>query len=414
MSRIHYNYSLSGISAADIMLFNEPVKAAHEKLHSGQMEYSLWVDYPNLITEDMLEKINEAAYDIKKKCTALVVIGIGGSFLGAKACSEMLLNDFTHREGWPKIYFAGWNLSAVYHASLLNKLTNEDVCVCVVSKSGTTMETAAAFKLFKYFLFEKYGEGYTDRIYAVTDEKSGALRNEADSEGYKTFVLENAIGGRYSVLTPAGLLPIAACGIDIAKIVKGAKSACEELNTPNISLNQAYQYAVVRRLLASNGKFMEIFGFYEPQMDYFAEWLKQLFGESEGKQGKGAFPSSLILTRDLHSLGQYLQQGKPMFYETMFKLKQPLLDVTFEEGSMSYNDMNALVFDAVNKAHASADTPVNQFTIDEIDEYTFGEMVYFFEKACAISCILTGVNPFDQPGVEVYKKNVRELMKKNR
>lgn len=410
MSRINYNYSLSGIATSDIALFAEPIAAAHEKLHSGEMEYSGWVDYPYLITNEMLKNINDTAQEIKSKCTALVVIGIGGSYLGAKACTEMLLSDFIDRKGSPKIYYAGWNMSAVYHASLLNKLTGEDVCICVVSKSGTTMETASAFKLFKYFLFEKYGSSYTDRIYAVTDESTGALRAEANSEGYKTFVLERAIGGRYSVLTPAGLLPLAVCGIDINKIVRGAQRAYDALDTPSIGKNQAYQYAVVRRLLASSGKCTEIFGFYEPQLEFFGEWLKQLFGESEGKEGKGAFPASIILTRDLHSLGQYLQQGKPMFYESMFKVAHPLLDVSFEEGSMSYNEMNDLVFDAVNKAHADASTPINKFEITDLSEETFGEMVYFFEKACAVSCILTGVNPFNQPGVEVYKQKVRELV----
>jgi len=354
----------------------------------------------------------DTADEIASKCTDLVVIGIGGSYLGAKAGYEMINNEFNQKKDRPRLYFAGCNISATYHARLMKAIKNDDVCLIVVSKSGTTMETSAAFDLFRYFLFEKYGEDYRTRIYTVTDEKTGTLRQETEAMGYTSFVLPAGIGGRYSVLTPAGLLPLAAAGIDIRKVLIGARKAYDSCKQPNVKYNDCYKYAVIRRLLYIDGKNVEMFSYNEPQLEFFAEWLKQLFGESEGKDRKGLFPASAMFTRDLHSLGQYLQDGMPMMFESMFRVENPTLDITFRQGVKSYNEMNRVVYDAVAKAHTSAGMPVMQFTVEDLGEESFGYLVYFFEKACAMSCILLGVDPFDQPGVEVYKKNVREILAK--
>lgn len=411
MNKVTFDYSLLNLKNEDFNPFEQPVKIAHETLHSGNLKFTGWVDYPYDISQVLVKDIIDTANDIASKHTAVVVIGIGGSYLGAKAGLDMMINDFTVNKNRPKIYFAGCNMSATYHAQLMKKLKNEDVCLIVISKSGTTMETSAAFDLFKYFLFEKYGEDYKTRIYAVTDAEKGTLRAEVDAMGYKSFVLPSDIGGRYSVLTPAGLFPLAVAGVNIVKVLNGAKRAYDIVKQPNVKYNDCYKYAVIRRLLYINGKNVEMFSYDEPQLEYFVEWLKQLFGESEGKNRKGLLPASLMYTRDLHSLGQYMQEGMPMIFESMFKVKNPTLDITFKKDAKSYNEMNNIVYEAVSQAHSQAGMPVMKFEIDDFSEESFGYLVYFFEKACAMSCILLGVDPFDQPGVEVYKANVRELLK---
>ena len=272
------------------------------------------------------------------------------------------------------------------------------------------METSSAFKLFKLLLRQRYGDDFAGRIYAVTDEKTGELRAECRKNGYTSFVLEGNIGGRYSVLTAAGLLPIAAAGINIRKIVEGAGWAQDELTESDLRENDAYRYAVVRRIFNNRGMKAELFAYNEPRLEYFAEWLKQLFGESEGKEGKGMLPLSAMFTRDLHSLGQYMQQGTHFFGESLIKVNNPVCDVSFGAGRLSYNDMNDIVFRAAGSAHASGGTPIITFTLEDMSEETYGYCVYFFEKACAVSCMLLGVDPFDQPGVEIYKNNVREMM----
>ncbi len=412
MNKVTFDYSLLNVSNQDFSMFEQPVQIAHEQLHNGALKFTDWVDYPMNVPADLVRDIRETADEIASKCTAVVVIGIGGSFLGAKAGYDMMINEFNSPQGRPRLYFAGCNMSATYHARIMKAVKNDDVCLIVVSKSGTTMETSAAFDLFRYFLFEKYRDGYKERIYTVTDAKNGTLRQESEAMGYKAFVLPAGIGGRYSVLTPAGLLPLAVAGLDIAKIIAGARRAYEVLRQPNVKYNDCYKYAVIRRLLYIDGKNVEVFSYNEPQMEYFAEWLKQLFGESEGKGRKGLFPASAMFTRDLHSLGQYLQDGLPVLFESMIRVENPTLDITFRSGMKSYNEMNRIVYEAVARAHSEAGMPVLQFAVEDLSEESFGYLVYFFEKACAMSCILLGVDPFDQPGVEVYKKNVREMLAK--
>ncbi len=410
MNKLTFDYSMLNVTLEDFSQFEQPVAIAHEQLHNGNLKFTGWVEYPYDISQNLVLDIINTADEIAGKCTALVVIGIGGSYLGAKAGIDMMVNDFTRRKDRPKVVFAGWNMSATYHAQLMKMLKKEHVCLLVVSKSGTTMETSAAFDLFKYFLFEKYGENYKDRIYVVTDENNGTLRAEVNAMGYKSFVLPENIGGRYSVLTPAGLLPMAVSGVNIVKVLNGAKKSYDVCSQANIKYNDCYKYAIIRRLLYISGKNVEMFTYNEPQLEYFAEWLKQLFGESEGKNRKGLLPDSAMFTRDLHSLGQYLQEGMPMMFESMFKVNNPTLDITFKNGSKSYNEMNDIVYNAVAEAHAQAGMPVMKFITEDLTEETFGFMVYFFEKACAMSCILLGVDPFDQPGVEVYKSKVRQLL----
>jgi len=260
---------------------------------------------------------------------------------------------------------------------------------------------------------EKYGEEYYKRIYVVTNKTKGQLREEANRHHYSVFDYEDDISGRYSVLTPAGLLPIAATGLDIKKILAGAKDAWARFNNPNIAENQCYQYGVIRRIINQrHNKSIEIFEFYEPRLVYFAEWLKQLFGESEGKEYRGIYPSSLILTRDLHSVGQFLQEGTQIFFETVFKLKNPPLDISsdFTLTGLSFNEQNNTIMTAVNKAHSKNNTPIITFELDDLSEESFGYAVYFFEKACAVSSMLLGVDPFNQPGVEVYKKNLSGML----
>lgn len=410
MSKVTFDYSLLNVNNDDFAMFEQAVGMAHEQLHNGSLKFTGWVDYPATVSQELVDDIIATADEIASKCTALVVIGIGGSYLGAKAGYDMLINDFTRKKDRPALYFAGCNMSATYQAGIMKKIKNEDVCVLVISKSGTTMETAAAFDLFRYFLFEKYRNEYKSRIYTITDAQNGTLRQETEAMGYKSFVLPSDIGGRYSVLTPVGLLPLAVAGADIRKILSGAKKAYERYSQSNIRYNDCYKYAAIRRFLYIDGKNAEMFSYSEPQLEYFAEWLKQLFAESEGKDGKGLFPVSAMLTRDLHSLGQYLQDGMPMMFESMIRVDNPTLDITFRKGAKSYNEMNRIVYDAVADAHSEAGMPVMKFVIKDLTEESFGWMVYFFEKACAVSCMLLGVDPFDQPGVEVYKANVRKLL----
>ena len=413
MAKIRFNSDMGGVSEEEIARYQTFVTAAHEQLHSGRLHYTGWVDYPQNISEELIADIEKTAEKIKQESDVLVVIGIGGSYLGAKSAIELL----SKKIGKPdtQVVFAGWNLSGTYHAQLINEIKNKDISLCVVSKSGTTRETSTAFEIFKKVMRKKYGAAYTRRIYAITDEFKGSLREECEAYGYKSFVLEADIGGRYSVLTPAGLLPIAVADIDIRKIIKGAMMAQAALFDESLETNIAYRYAVIRRLMDSKGMLSEIYCYNEPSFEYFAEWLKQLFGESEGKENKGILPSSVLFTRDLHSLGQYLQQGQHFFFETMIKLESPMYDISLGDNRMTYNEINDTVLDAVMEAHLQSGTPILQFNvedigIDDIGAETYGYMVYFFEKACAMSCLLLGVDPFDQPGVEVYKNKVRQLL----
>ena len=402
--------------------YQPKVTEIHEKLNNQTDAYTGWVDWPLRVEQSLLDDILATAEEIRGKCTALVVIGIGGSYLGAKACIELLQSPFynEHYAGKlkrPRIYFAGHHLSAIYYQELLERLNEEDVCLCVISKSGTTLEPSIAFEILRSYVRERYGmEEAAKRIYAITDASKGALREEADIQGYKTFVVPDDIGGRYSVLTPVGLLPIAVAGIDIISMLQGAAEACKVYNNANLADNICYQYGLLRNLLQNNGKVIEIFEVYEGRLRYFTEWLKQLFGESECKEGKGVIPMSLQMSTDLHSMGQFLQDGRQMFFETVLTIEHIPDDVSlvgsaYAGMAKSMHELNQIVEASARNAHLANNTPNIRLTVSELSARSFGYMVYFFEKACAVSCYLTGVNPFDQPGVEAYKSNIKAALK---
>ena len=325
-------------------------------------------------------------------------------YLGAKACIELLQSPFyneyyAQQTGHPRIYFAGHHLSTIYYYELLERLANEEICLCVISKSGTTLEPSIAFEMLRGYLRERYGmEEAAKRIYAITDASKGALRAEADEQGYKTFVVPDDIGGRYSVLTPVGLLPIAVAGIDIQAMLNGAAMACKEYDNEDLTKNVCYQYGLLRYVLQQQGKIVEIFEVYEGRLRYFTEWLKQLFGESECKDGKGVIPMSLQMSTDLHSMGQFLQEGRQIFFETTLTVEHIRRDVSLEHSQFAGNVktmhmLNLIVEDSARKAHMKNNTPNIRLTVADSSARSFGYMVYFFEKACAVSCYLTGVNP---------------------
>lgn len=394
-----------------ISAFENLVMEQHALLHSGKMEMAGWVDWPNGAdaAQSLLEIKKEAA-KVQAIATVMVVIGIGGSFLGAKACCDFL--KYETRQNGIKVVFAGWNLSDSYHAALLNDLENEEVVVCVISKSGATMETAAAFDLFKDFLKKKYGSDYTHRIYAITSKNQGSLCREAQEKGYGVFDIEENIGGRYSVLTAVGLFPLAVCGFDVDKIMDGAKQAYTNLNTGILGDNFCYQYAVLRKLLFDEGRCIEAFSVMSPHLYVFSEWLKQLFGESEGKKGRGILPFSVRYSTDLHSLGQFFQEGNPICFESIItpEYNKGELPPVYEGKTM--RELNSVVCDAVYEVRQQNNTPVFRFSLHHPPEAACGYALYFFEKACAMCCLIQGIDPFDQPGVEVYKKEIKELLKK--
>lgn len=406
----------------------EFVKVAHQMLHEKKgpgSDYLGWVKLPFDYDKEEFARIKAAAERIRSNSDALIVIGIGGSYLGARAAIEALSHTFHNQIGnSTEIYFAGQNLSATYISHLFDVLKDKDISVNVISKSGTTTEPAIAFRIFRDYMEKKYGkEEARKRIYATTDSKKGALKTLGDEEGYETFVIPDDVGGRYSVLTAVGLLPIATAGLDIDKMMEGAAAAADKYNNPNVAENQSYQYAAVRNALYRKGKSIELLVNFEPSLHYVSEWWKQLFGESEGKDQKGLFPASVDFTTDLHSMGQYVQEGRRDLIETVVSVKEPKLDITIEEESANLDGLNYLAgktMDYVNKnasqgtvlAHVDGRVPNLSVQLDKLNEFTFGEMVYFFEKACGISGLLMGVNPFDQPGVEAYKKNMFALLGK--
>lgn len=401
--------------------YQPKVTEIHEKLNNKTDAYTGWLDWPLRVDQSLLDDILATAEEIRGKCTALVVIGIGGSYLGAKACIELLQSPFynEHYAGKlkrPRIYFAGHHLSAIYYQELLERLNEEEICLCVISKSGTTLEPSIAFEILRGYVRERYGMAAAKRIYAITDASKGALRAEAEEQGYKTFVVPDDIGGRYSVLTSVGLLPIAVAGIDIISMLQGAAEACKAYNNANLEDNICYQYGLLRNLLQNNGKVIEIFEVYEGRLRYFTEWLKQLFGESECKEGKGVIPMSLQMSTDLHSMGQFLQDGRQMFFETVLTIEHIPDDVSLAGSAYagmakSMHKLNQIVEVSARNAHLANNTPNIRLTVSELSARSFGYMVYFFEKACAVSCYLTGVNPFDQPGVEAYKSNIKAALK---
>ena len=422
----------SFVNEHEIAYMEEMVKAAHEKLHNGTgagNDFLGWIDLPVNYDKDEFARIQKAAEKIKSDSDVLVVIGIGGSYLGARAAIEMLTSAFhnsldSDKRKAPKIFFVGNNISSTYMADLLEAVEGKDISVNVISKSGTTTEPAIAFSIFKDYLEKKYGkEEAKNRIYATTDKAKGALKTLADAEGYETFVVPDDVGGRFSVLTPVGLLPIAAAGIDIAEMMQGAADAREEYSNPSLQENDAYKYAAVRNVLYNKGKSIEMLVNYEPSLISFNEWWKQLFGESEGKDNKGLFPAAASFSMDLHSVGQYIQEGRRDLFETVINVEAPRKNVTIEANEENLDGLNFLAgkeMDYVNKracegtilAHNDGGVPNIVLNVPELTPYYFGQMVYFFEKACGISGYLLGINPFNQPGVEAYKKNMFALLGK--
>ena len=385
-----------------------------------------WVDLPMNYDKDEFARIKIAAEKIKKNCDILVVIGIGGSYLGARAAIEFvkspLYNDLA--TGTPKIYFAGNNISTTALTELISICEGKDICVNVISKSGTTTEPAVAFRVFKSILVNKYGEdGAKDRIFVTTDKCRGTLKQFSDAAGYETFVVPDDVGGRYSVLTAVGLLPIAVAGIDIDAMMAGAAAARDAYSESDIDKNDAVKYATIRNILARKGKCTEILVGYEPYMLMLNEWWKQLYGESEGKDNKGIFPSSVVFSTDLHSLGQYVQEGQRNLFETVINVKDPGARFIIPDDPANVDGLNFISgkeLDYVNKtamlatliAHNDGGVPNMLIEIDDRSAYSFGYLVYFFELACAVSGYMLGVNPFDQPGVEAYKKNMFALLGK--
>ncbi len=389
-------------------------------------DYIGWVDLPVNYDKEEFERIVVAAEKIKKSCDILVVIGIGGSYLGARAAIAFVKSPIYNnlKKDTPDIYFAGNNISPTALTELLSICEGKDICVNVISKSGTTTEPAVAFRVFKSILIDKYGEeGARERIFVTTDKARGTLKKFSDEAGYETFVVPDDVGGRYSVLTAVGLLPIACAGIDIRAMMQGAADARAAFSSPEIETNDAVKYAVIRNILLRKGKSTEILVGYEPYMLMLNEWWKQLYGESEGKDKKGIFPASVIFSTDLHSLGQYIQDGQRNLFETVINVKNPGASFVIPEDPANVDGLNFIAgasLDHVNKtamlatliAHNDGGVPNIMLELEDRTAYTFGYLVYFFELACAISGYILGVNPFDQPGVEAYKKNMFALLGK--
>lgn len=435
MSRtLHFNYSSAAafLRPQEVEYQSAAVAAAHQLLHDRRgpgAEYTGWLDLPASYDRQEFQRIKEAAARIRTQSDALVVIGIGGSYLGARATVEALTHAFynqlpAERRQGPAIYFAGKDLSPVYLTHLFDLLDGKEVSVNVISKSGTTTEPAVAFRLFRDYMERRYGkEGARQRIYATTDKARGALKQVADAEGYEQFVVPDAVGGRYSVLTAVGLLPIAAAGIDIDQLMAGAAAAMNEYDRAELAANPCYQYAAARQALYRKGKTTELLVTYEPALRNTAEWWKQLYGESEGKDQKGIFPASVEFTTDLHSMGQYVQDGRRDLFETVLQVERPAVDIEIRPEAGNVDGLNFLAgqtmgfinrkaFEGTMLAHTDGGVPNLVLTLPELTPFHYGQMLYFFEKACAISGYLLGVNPFDQPGVEAYKQNMYALLGK--
>ena len=422
-----YDKASDFINKEEIEKVASQVSLAHKTLTEGTgagNDFLGWIDLPVNYDKDEFERIEKAADKIRNDSDVLVVIGIGGSYLGAKAAIDFLTGPFYNYTAKTQIIFAGNNISPNYLNSVVKCLEGKDVSVNVISKSGTTTEPAVAFRVLKKFMEDKYGkEEAKNRIYATTDKAKGALKNLADDEGYETFVVPDDVGGRFSVLTAVGLLPIAVCGADIKAMMQGAADAREMYASDDLETNECYQYAAVRNILHRKGKDVEMLVNYEPELQYFTEWWKQLYGESEGKDGKGIFPAGVSFSTDLHSMGQYIQDGRRMMFETVLCVEESKTDVIIGEDADNVDGLNFLAgkgMDYVNKkafegtylAHNDGGVPNLIINIKRLDEYTFGQLVYFFEKACGISGYMLGVNPFNQPGVESYKKNMFALLGK--
>lgn len=405
-------------------------KMASDLLYSGKgagNDYIGWVDLPNNYDKDEFERIKKAAKKIQSNSEVLIVIGIGGSYLGGRAALEFVngvnFNKKVHK-GIPEVYFVGNSISSDYLSDIIEILGDRDFSINVISKSGTTTEPAIAFRIFKKIIEDKYGkEGAKERIFATTDKARGALKSMCNTEGYETFVIPDDVGGRFSVLTPVGLLPMAAAGIDIDAVMQGASDAVATYKNDDLENNDCLKYAATRQILGRKGKAIEILANYEPSLTMFGEWYKQLYAESEGKDGKGIFPVSANFSTDLHSIGQFIQDGSRNLFETVLWVENAKKNITIETDAENLDGLNFVAdktIQYVNSkayagtflAHVDGGVPTMVLEVEKTDAYNFGQLVYFFEKALAISGYMLGVNPFDQPGVEAYKKNMFALLGK--
>ncbi len=434
MQKIQFDYSkaLGFINESEVKNLIPFVQSAHDMLHNktgAGNDFLGWVDLPLNYDKEEFSRIKAAAEKIKSDSDALIVIGIGGSYLGAKAAIDVLSHTFYNnlpksKRKTPEIYFVGNNISSTYISDLLELIDGKEISVNIISKSGTTTEPALAFRIFKEYMEKKYGKDEArKRIYATTDKAKGALKKLATEEKYETFVVPDDVGGRFSVLTAVGLLPIATAGINIDEIMAGAAAAYELYKNTNVMENDCYKYAAVRNALYNKNKTIEILVNYEPALHFMTEWWKQLYGESEGKDQKGIFPAGVDFSSDLHSMGQYIQDGLRNIFETVINVEKPKKGLVVKEDPLNVDGLNFLTgkdVDFVNKkamegtllAHTDGGVPNLILTVPELNEFCFGSLVYFFEKACGISGYLLGVNPFNQPGVEEYKKNMFALLGK--
>ena len=429
--KLDYSKVQSFVSEKEINAFQSDISKSHQALlnKTGKgNDFLGWVNLPSEIDEQLLTRIENGAKAISQIAELYVVIGIGGSYLGARAVIEALQHNFAAlKKGskYPFIIYAGQNISEDYMADLLEILDQKDYALTVISKSGTTTEPAVAFRILKNHLEKKYGkENARKRIIAITDKERGALKKLSDDEGYQTYIVPDDVGGRYSVLTPVGLLPIAVAGFDIRKLIEGAKNMQQHLAvSSDISANIASQYAAVRNALYKKGKTIEIMVNYQPNLYYITEWWKQLYGESEGKENKGIFPAGVGFTTDLHSMGQYIQEGIRAIFETVVSIEKPHhhVEVPFDKENLDgLNFIAAKRISQVNEmaelgtsiAHVDGGVPNIRISLPEINEYTLGELIYFYEFACGLSGYVLNVNPFDQPGVEAYKNNMFALLGK--
>ena len=428
-AKLTKKYVESFVSEEEILSYGEKIIKAHNDLHDktgAGNDFTGWVDLPVNYDKEEFARIKVAAEKIKKNSEVLIVIGIGGSYLGARAVIEFIKGQSYNdtRKDTPAIYFSGNSISSSSLAEILKIIDGKDFAINVISKSGTTTEPAIAFRIFRKLLIEKYGkDGAAQRIFVTTDKEKGTLKAFADREGYETFVVPDDVGGRYSVLTAVGLLPIASAGIDIDALMLGAADAREKLMSTNLDENDCYKYVAIRNALYNKGKSTEMYISYEPCFTMMNEWLKQLFGESEGKENKGLFPTSAIFSTDLHSLGQYIQQGERIMFETVVNFRKTRDEIIIEADEENVDGLNFLADKSMNfvnekaflgtvLAHNDGDVPNIVIDCDDMSEKTLGYLIYFFEKACAVSGYVLGINPFDQPGVESYKKNMFALLGK--
>lgn len=429
MPNIKLDLKCTNIGMEEILEYKGQVKEIDRILRENPNDpnnFLGWLELPTNYDKEEFERIKLAAEKIKKESEVFVCIGIGGSYLGAKAVIDALTSTFYNykKQETPQILYAGNNISPTYLNELIDVIGDRDFSINVISKSGTTTEPAIAFRLFREILENKYGvDEARKRIYVTTDKARGALKELSNEEGYETFVVPDNVGGRYSVFTAVGLLPIAVAGIDIDALMQGAKDAQDKYSDSDLKYNECYQYAVARNILHKNQKEIEILANYEPKMHNFTEWWKQLFGESEGKMGRGIFPAGVDLTTDLHSMGQYIQEGKRHLFETVINIVEPESDIILKEDEDNLDGLNYLAgktMDFVNKkamegtieAHVTGGVPNIVINLDKLDAKVMGQLIYFFELACAMSANILGVNPFNQPGVEEYKKNMFRLLGK--